>query len=764
MDELEGEPVKAPAPQRAASAPRAYGAAASAPTAASARSSEFSLEDQLLAELGGDVAAEPPQRRQPEPAQPPRQFDAAFDYDDSLTGNPVGAGRSGAILATRVQQGRRSADTEFDRLSEELEASFSDEPDFAEEADDGYYEEEYVDETPAERPPERQFARPPAHAAAPAPPPVRTQPARAEAASQARFDAQRARTPAPAPSVASPAANPGRAYEAPPPPISEIDDFGAAFEEQFRRMRDPAHAAEVQAVQRQAPASPARTAAIQAASAGAAARPLAAPAPAAVQPPPAVSERNLEDKFAAAFAEELEIGADEADPAAAEYDEEYADEAYVDEPYDDELPADEQDWEWEEDAGDASAQTYRRAAHRTDAYGAEQYEDEEYEPDDYDAEQYDEAEYDAQEYEGEGYYDDAQYEPEPLRADEAVFENAHRNSLSGGSNRGLLLAGGALAIALLLGGAALGFSYFTRADNASEPLVISADPDPVKVKPADAGGAEIANQDTAVYDRVSGGPAGSPTQETLINNAEKPVDVTGLGDSPSGGGDTGVGVQTETGDIKAEQRLQAGELRPSSIDSVLAPRRVATLAVKPDGSIVQPAEPAAQVPQAEPTRSATPAESQTTANGAAPGAAAEAPAGRTAEREPLRPIEGAVRTGKVALPVPRPTDGAENAASTPLTSLFANDAADEPASAPASGEWAVQLASQRSQEDAQATFQNLKRRFPAVLGNQQMSVQRADVEGKGVFFRVRVTAATREDANTICQNLRAAGGSCFVTR
>lgn len=788
MDELEVDAAKAAAPPPA---PRTLSAPAPAPVAsapaAPARSDDFSLEDQLMAELGGDLATQPAPRRQPAPA--PRQaVEPAFGPDEIPAASPVGAGRGGAILATRAQQGRRSQDTDFDRLADELEASFSEEPEiddyYESDADTGldeaypeveedYYEEEYAPEPPApravERPAERPVAREPARQAAAAPAqPVRPQPVRSDPEPAARFNRPQVESRAAAPNAAAPSAVAKRVYDAPPPSMAEIDDFGAAFEEQFRRMREPANAAPAQPAARQPAPAPLK------ASAAPQVAPVRAPEP--VQPPSPVSERNLEDKFAAAFAEELEIGADDMDPAEDGYGEEYADDAYAhgpyaeapyaEEPYEDELVDDEQDWEWEEEADERGqqgvagrgGQPYRAAARRSDPYAEDAYDG-----DPYEGEPYDDADYDEQRYDADGYYDEAQYQQEPLRADEAVFEAAHRNSQRKGPHRGLLLAGGALAVALLLGGAALAFSYFIGSDSSSGPVVINADPDPVKVRPDNAGGAEIANQDTAVYDRVSGGPAGSPTQETLINNAEKPVDVASLAETSSAdvadSGTRGQGVQTETGDIKAEQRLQAGELRPSSIDSVLAPRRVATLAVKPDGSIVQPAETA----EPAPARSIAPAVAETPAAATPAASEAEVAPARVAEREPLKPLEGAVRTGRVARPVPRPTDVPESAGSSQLSNLFATDAA-EPASAPASGEWAVQLASQRSQEDAEATFQNLKRRFPGVLGNQQMSVQRADVEGKGVFFRVRVTAATREEANTICQNLRTAGGSCFVTR
>ena len=58
----------------------------------------------------------------------------------------------------------------------------------------------------------------------------------------------------------------------------------------------------------------------------------------------------------------------------------------------------------------------------------------------------------------------------------------------------------------------------------------------------------------------------------------------------------------------------------------------------------------------------------------------------------------------------------------------------------------------------------MREKYPDVIGSQQMSIQRAEIEGKGVFFRVRVMAQSRDEALDICSKLKSAGGSCFVTQ
>lgn len=74
----------------------------------------------------------------------------------------------------------------------------------------------------------------------------------------------------------------------------------------------------------------------------------------------------------------------------------------------------------------------------------------------------------------------------------------------------------------------------------------------------------------------------------------------------------------------------------------------------------------------------------------------------------------------------------------------------------------VQLASQRSEEEARATAQRLVTRFGPLFGGANMEVQRVDLGSRGIFYRVRVPASSLEQATNICTNVKAAGGDCFT--
>ena len=77
--------------------------------------------------------------------------------------------------------------------------------------------------------------------------------------------------------------------------------------------------------------------------------------------------------------------------------------------------------------------------------------------------------------------------------------------------------------------------------------------------------------------------------------------------------------------------------------------------------------------------------------------------------------------------------------------------------------YVVQVSSQRSEADAQASYRALQGKFPAVLGSRPPLIKRADLGDKGVFYRAMVGPfSSRDDAVQLCGNLKAAGGQCVV--
>jgi hypothetical protein len=247
---------------------------------------------------------------------------------------------------------------------------------------------------------------------------------------------------------------------------------------------------------------------------------------------------------------------------------------------------------------------------------------------------------------------------------------------------------------------------------------------------------------------------------------------------------------------RIEQILEEAENQTDAEIVAVAPRKVRTMVVKPDGTLVPRdddpgaeaasgdvqteavaaatplAAPGPAVPETTaPEQTQVPAQAATEATGALPetatpaieetqaSAAAPEPAPETAVED-----EGADATSAMPETVPiaplRPADQPIDV----VGEVKPDQVAAATATAAASAGWAMQIASQPSEEAAQSSYQNLARRYGAVLEGREVNIVKAEIPGKGTFWRVRVPAESRNEAISLCENYKAAGGNCFVSR
>ncbi len=79
--------------------------------------------------------------------------------------------------------------------------------------------------------------------------------------------------------------------------------------------------------------------------------------------------------------------------------------------------------------------------------------------------------------------------------------------------------------------------------------------------------------------------------------------------------------------------------------------------------------------------------------------------------------------------------------------------------------WAIQLVSQRSEEAAWGNWKKLKPRVSRVVRNARPVVMKAEIEGRGTFFRLRLVGfEDKKLARRLCARLKRKGASCLVTR
>ncbi len=367
-------------------------------------------------------------------------------------------------------------------------------------------------------------------------------------------------------------------------------------------------------------------------------------------------------------------------------------------------------------------------------------------------------------------------------------------------NRGFVIAGAVAAVALV---GAAGAYFMSSGGGSDAPVLVRADSEPIKVRPENPGGTTVPNQNNEVYQRVSSGPTQSaPAQEKLVSSSEEPVDLASEAEASLPPPEEALAA------AKGEDRVEpttSGEDPVAEEVAAVAPKKVRTMIVRADGTMVpreveaepQPAAAAsasapARVdevaalapPSGEPVRQAEPNAATTGAPAAPataaqpalaanqPGVAPDAGSQQVAAATPLDASAGAAAANVADPTTPArgpvvPSRPAEQPVDIVGEVRRDQVASAEPAAASAGGAaggWAIQIASQPTPEGAQSTYNDLARRYGGVIGGKGVNIVRADIEGRGTFYRVRVPAASRAEALTLCSRYKAAGGSCFVSQ
>ncbi|TPK81671.1 SPOR domain-containing protein [Mesorhizobium sp. B2-4-17] len=399
--------------------------------------------------------------------------------------------------------------------------------------------------------------------------------------------------------------------------------------------------------------------------------------------------------------------------------------------------------------------------------------------------------------------DELDYDPE---LDEAMSVPGlgEREAARPSGRRGLFIAAivGAVAVAGGLGAFALSLG---GKGGSEAPVIVKADNSPIKIKPENPGGTVVPNQDNKVYDAVvKGAKPAEPVQQKLVTNTEGPVDVQAKDPARavdlSSGQSAAAGVTDEgnTAPIanavatanaapaasapadnaapapKSEDRiaqvLQDADKGTSTDVVAVAPRKVRTMVVKSDGSLVPREDPAPAAPQVAATEPADPAPQHVAPSGqsdadqtgtvATAAAQADEPALKPAAKPPAK-AQSANTPAKVPVAPQRPSDQPVDVVGEVKPDQVASI---DPATAATGGSWSMQIASQPTVESAQSTYQDLQRRYGSVLSGRTANIVKAEIAGKGTFYRVRVPAQSRNDAINLCTSYKAAGGNCFVSR
>ena len=81
------------------------------------------------------------------------------------------------------------------------------------------------------------------------------------------------------------------------------------------------------------------------------------------------------------------------------------------------------------------------------------------------------------------------------------------------------------------------------------------------------------------------------------------------------------------------------------------------------------------------------------------------------------------------------------------------------------GGYVVQLSSQRTEEEARASFKALATKYASVFGDREPLIKRVNIPEKGTYYRAQVGPfASSSEANHFCSNLKIVGGQCIVQK
>ena len=89
----------------------------------------------------------------------------------------------------------------------------------------------------------------------------------------------------------------------------------------------------------------------------------------------------------------------------------------------------------------------------------------------------------------------------------------------------------------------------------------------------------------------------------------------------------------------------------------------------------------------------------------------------------------------------------------------------EPAQTAAGSGWKIQLAAVKTEQAARQEWGRMQKAHPDLLADMRLTVQRADLGDKGVFFRIQGgPLPDRTPAEDVCAELKSSKQPCLVVK
>ncbi len=305
-----------------------------------------------------------------------------------------------------------------------------------------------------------------------------------------------------------------------------------------------------------------------------------------------------------------------------------------------------------------------------------------------------------------------------------------------------------MAAIIVVGMAGIGASFVLKGarTDPQEIATITAPEGPSKVAVEAAGVSNGAGRDVTVLERATQGQ-----RVGLADTREQPVDLSQIqertprvigidgskvepGKSASGVAQNGA-AHVPVPAAPTQVHVPRAQEAPVGIAGLIEPRKVKTVSVRPDGTLV-PSPPPSQ--------------------------AADVP---LPTRRPAIPV-AKVATPKLterAATTPRPVAAPPAAVELQQAMVEPLPAAGAAGPATAKGSYSVQLAAPESEQEARAIQVKAMKKLGNELTGYRTSIRKAAVGDKTVY-RVRVGDLSREEAVGLCQRMKSGGTDCFVAR
>lgn len=389
------------------------------------------------------------------------------------------------------------------------------------------------------------------------------------------------------------------------------------------------------------------------------------------------------------------------------------------------------------------------------------------------------------------------------------------------SGFGMLVVSG-----LALFGVGVGYLFMTMRDNAPGVSgmvpTIQAEATPFKIRPDNPGGIEVLHQDSTVFDAMNP-EAKRAKQEQLLPQPEQPDDklLAQAAVAPEAAPTAEVlaarsePLQEVPPAADASAINSAGSVALPSFNAETPAAAAAIAAAVPEAKqVIEQAVPAAvvegqkteslfvqelkdtpkivEIPALEPAKSEEPAKTETPivkAESAAKVVEAPKPRAETAKTTVKKAEKSETKTSNKQQAKSKKEPAAKSEENLDIADILArtdavNLAKEEKLAALApkaeiarpepsitakpaalgSGGMRVQLASSPDQTAAEKLKATIVNRHGGLLRQSKLSLVRAELAGKGIYYRIQTQSMSMSEAKDLCASLKAAGQSCLVVK